>query len=159
MDGALRLGFGGPLTGVHWTGDFPREDYELEVEAARLAGTDFFAGITFPVGEEHLTLILGGWGGALVGLSCIDGQDAAGNETRRTIPFERGKPVTARIRVNAARVEVVLDGSTLYSIERAGRVFSLRAEVLPSRPLGIATYATRSEISVVRWRPCAERGP
>ena len=37
-------------------------DYELRLEAKRVEGGDFFCGLTFPVGKEYCTLILGGWG-------------------------------------------------------------------------------------------------
>ena len=59
------------------TADFPREDYEVSLEARRLEGTDFFCGLTFPVGKEPCTLIIGGWGGTTVGLSNVDDYSAA----------------------------------------------------------------------------------
>ncbi len=94
-DGLLVFEMGSPLTGLHWAGgELPRWDFELEVSACRLAGTDFFCGLTFPVGESHATLILGGWGGALTGLSCIDGADASMNETTAFIAYEQGREGT-----------------------------------------------------------------
>src|SRR5882672_11774597 len=44
-DGTIVIGTG-HLTGVTWTGEFPRSGYEIRFEAARLEGNDFFAGIT-----------------------------------------------------------------------------------------------------------------
>ena len=155
VGGVLRLDFGSPLTGVTWNGPFPRTDYELELVAKRLAGTDFFCGLTFPVGAEHLTLVLGGWGGAVVGLSCIDGEDAASNETRLVRGFERGRPYLVAVRVTGTRVEAFLDGERVVDVDTAGRDLSLRPEVLASVPLGIASYATRAEIADVRYRMLA----
>ena len=40
-DQAIVLGAGGPMTGVTWTGEFPKSDYEVRFEAARLDGNDF----------------------------------------------------------------------------------------------------------------------
>src|SRR5690606_6791411 len=60
-NGAMQLAMGSPLTGVTLTAPPPSGNYELEVVAARIEGTDFFCGLTFPVGDNHLTLILGGW--------------------------------------------------------------------------------------------------
>ena len=37
-----------------------------------------------------------------------------------------------------------------------GRRISVRNEVTPSQPLGIATYATTAELRNIRWRPVAE---
>src|SRR4030095_13557208 len=69
------------MTGVNWTSDIPRMNYEISLEAMRVDGSDFFCGLTFPVGEDPCSLIVGGWGGGVVGLSSLDGEDAANNET------------------------------------------------------------------------------
>ena len=69
---------GKPMTGVRfdgWAGEhLPVTDYEITMEAQRVEGQDFFAALTFPVRsvETCATLVLGGWGGALVGISNID---------------------------------------------------------------------------------------
>lgn len=57
---------GDPLTGIRWSGKFPTENYELKLQARRIEGFDFFAAVTFPVGKEHCSFVLGGWGGGLV---------------------------------------------------------------------------------------------
>src|SRR5690606_15348331 len=74
-DSVISLGFGDPLTGVRWEGEFPKLDYEIELEARRTGGFDFFCGLTLPVGDQRCSLILGGWGGSLIGISSIDGLD------------------------------------------------------------------------------------
>ena len=87
VDSRLVLEPGSPLTGVHCE-DFAAADcYELELHVTKLGGPDFFCGLTFPIDEAHMTLILGGWGGMVCGLSCIDGDDAAANATRRVRTF------------------------------------------------------------------------
>ena len=75
-DGRLVLGKGDPGTGIRFTGEFPKVDYELELEAMRVEGEDFFCGLTFHVGKAPLSLIVGGWRGPVVGLSLIDGEPA-----------------------------------------------------------------------------------
>lgn len=48
-DGVLVLMPGEPMTGVNKLGkDFPTEDFEMQWQAQRLDGSDFFVGITFP---------------------------------------------------------------------------------------------------------------
>ncbi len=84
-DGAIVLNAGSPMNGATFTGTFPTADYEVRFEAERLAGNDFFASLTFPVGDSFCTWVTGGWGGDIVGLSSIDGWDAADNETRASI--------------------------------------------------------------------------
>ncbi|MEY3160553.1 MAG: hypothetical protein RIT25_544 [Planctomycetota bacterium] len=151
--GCIELGFGSPLTGINYTGTPPSGSYELAVRAARVEGRDFFCGLTFPVRDAHLTLVLGGWGGSLVGLSSLDGKDAARNETRTSHAFEQGRVYDIRVVVTPERVTVALDGAAKIDADLRGRELGLRPEVLLSRPLGIASFTTRSAIHSVRWRP------
>ena len=152
VDGELRLAFGSPLSGVTWSGDFPRNRYELALVAKRVAGTDFFCGVTFPVGEQYCSLILGGWGGAVCGLSCLDGRDASENETTRLRYFATGQEYDVRLRVANGHVSVWLDHERMIHQSLAGRIISLRPEVEPSKPLGIAAYATQAAFREIRYR-------
>ena len=80
--GAIVLEPGNDLTGVTFAGkDFPRTNYEVALEGKKLKGRDFFCTTTFPVGKEFCSLVVGGWGGSVVGLSSINGADASENET------------------------------------------------------------------------------
>src|SRR3954471_9957869 len=87
-EGKLMLGAGVALTGVRRTTDLFKSNYEVEVQALKLDGDDFFAAITFPVKDASATFVNGGWGGSLVGISSLDGQDASENETTQFIKFE-----------------------------------------------------------------------
>jgi hypothetical protein len=153
--GRMILEFGTPLCGATYQGEVPRVDYEVELEAARTAGTDFFLGLTFPVVESACTLILGGWGGATVGLSCIDGLDASENETHLSRAFEKGRPYSVRVRVERERIRVWVDGEPWIDADIAGRTVGVRADVLPSCPFGVASYATRAAIGPIRIRELA----
>ena len=152
-DGLLVFEMGSPMTGMNWIGEsLPTNGYELEVKASRLMGTDFFCGLSFPVGEEHATLIMGGWGGALTGLSCIDGNDASTNETTRFQSYELGRIYTARGRVTKTHITTWLDGEELHSVSLADKSISLRPEVFPSRPLGFAAFQTRAGLQSLKLR-------
>ncbi len=153
--GAIRIPMGVDLNGITWTGDFPTEGYEIELEARRVDGNDFFCGLTFPVGEDPCSFIVGGWGGAIVGLSSIDGEDAANNQTTLVRAFKTGQWYAVRVRVTKERIECFLDGERVVDQPRAGHTISIRDSVEPSRPLGIATYATVAELRNIRWRPAA----
>lgn len=155
-DGVLRIDMGVDLSGVTWQGKFPTTDYEIELEARRVDGTDFFCGLTFPVGDDHCSLILGGWGGGVVGLSCVDGQDAANNDTTQVMAFDDNRWYAVRVRVTPETIECFLDGKRIVEQARADHVISVRQEVIPSQPLGIATYSTTAEIRGMRWRPVAD---
>jgi hypothetical protein len=157
-EGVLRIGMGVDLSGVTWKGRFPRRNFEIELEARRVEGSDFFCGLTFPVGEAHCSLILGGWGGGVVGLSSIDGEDAANNATTKIISFDDNRWYAVKVRVTEARIECFLDGERIVDQPLADHVISVRQEVEPSQPLGISTYCTTAELRGIRWRPVAAGG-
>lgn len=156
VDGVLRIPMGVDLSGITWTDEFPKEGYEVELEARRVDGNDFFCGLTFPVGEDPCSFIVGGWGGAIVGLSSIDGEDAANNETTLVRAFKTGRWYTVKVRVTKERIECFLDGERVVDQPRAGHTISIRESVEPSRPLGVASYCTVAELRNLRWRPVAE---
>lgn len=63
-DGLIIMSKGVSMSGITSTRqDLPTTNYELSYEAMRLAGRDFFAAATFPVGNSYVTLVNGGWGG------------------------------------------------------------------------------------------------
>lgn len=149
-DGILKLGMGDPLTGVtSKKKDLPTENYELRWQARRVTGSDFFVGMTFPVGKEHCSFICGGWGGGLTGLSSINGNDASENETSGFKDFKNGKWYSFRVRVNATHVTVWIEDEQIINVTREGKKFSLRAEVLKSRPLGYCVF--QSDCEVKEW--------
>lgn len=154
IDGdTITLGAGSPLTGVRYEGPpLPGADYELSLRATRVLGGDFFCGLTFPVRDGHCTLILGGWGGALVGLSCLDGFDASENETTTHLPFADGQPYRVRVRVTANRIAVWVDDRQVIDAGVEGRTVSLRPDVVLTKPLGVCSYATTATISELRLR-------
>ena len=43
---------GGYMTGITWTGPLVQMNYEITLEAMRIDGSDFFCGLTFPVGDR-----------------------------------------------------------------------------------------------------------
>ncbi len=151
-DGAIILEMGDPLTGVTWTGPALPPQYEIALDASRLAGNDFFCGLTFPVAGTHCSLILGGWGGGTVGLSNLDGRDASENETTREMRFEDRRWYAVRVQVTATHIRAWLDDQPLADVAIAGRRIGIRPEVDPSRPLGIASFRTRAGIRAIRLR-------
>lgn len=151
-DATLTVPMAERLSGITYTGEVPRTNYEVEVEARRVAGTDFFVGLTFPVGDSHASLILGGWGGSVCGISSLNGEDANDNDTRKVAKFKKGQWYTARLRVEPDRIQVWLDGEPLIDANLAGKQVGIRLEVGPSKPFGFATFATTAEVKHIRLR-------
>jgi hypothetical protein len=150
-DGKLVLG-SGIMTGVNWTSDIPRMNYEISLEAMRVDGSDFFCGLTFPVGEDPCSLIVGGWGGGVVGLSSLDGQDAANNDTTKYMNFENGRWFKIRLRVIPNKIEAWIDNDKVVDADITGRKLSIRVEVEPSKPLGFATWSTTGALRDIKLR-------
>lgn len=153
-DGRIVLQAGpGDLTGITWDGPaLPSTSYELALQALRVDGNDFFAGVTFPVGGSFCSLILGGWGGTVVGLSSINGRDASENETTQSIVFEQGRWYDVRIRVTPAKIQAWLDGRRIIDADITGKQISTRIEVDLSQPLGIAAWRTTGAVRAIRLR-------
>ena len=151
-DGALILSMTDQLSGVTWTGPFPTDDYELTLQAKRMLGTDFFCGLTFPVEDAFMTLVVGGWGGAVVGLSSIDGKDASENETRTLMGFDNDRWYDIRLAVTGDSVLAWIDGESVVRFSREGHELSTRPEVLPSKPLGIAAWQSKAALRQIRLR-------
>ncbi len=154
QDGEIKMAMGAELTGVNWTnGPLPKIDYEISLDAIKLEGSDFFCGLTFPVADSSCSLILGGWGGGLVGLSSLDGQDASENETTRSMFFPNDHWYHILVRVTAAKIEAWLDDKRIIDASIAGRKVSLRpGSIYLSEPLGVATYATTGAAKNIQLR-------
>ena len=154
-DGVIILEFGTSLTGIAYKDakDLPKTNYELELQAMRLDGSDFFCGLTFPVRDSFCSFIVGGWAGGVVGLSSIDGRDASENDTTRYKVFESNRWYTIRVRVTPENISAWIDDQQMVDQDIEGRRVSTRAEVDLSQPLGISAYETRAALRNIRIRP------
>jgi hypothetical protein len=152
-DGQLHIGIGEPMSGVTWDGEPPaRMNYEIELEAMRTAGSDFFCGLTFPVGKDPCSLICGGWGGTLVGLSSIDGYDASENQTGQVVEFKDKHWYKIRVKVTKEKIEAWIDAKQVIDFEIGEHKIGIRMEVEPAVPLGVSTWYTGSALRNIRLR-------
>jgi hypothetical protein len=151
--GLIVLNTGDPLTGINWTNRLPNTNYEVALDAMRVMGSDFFCGLTVPVGDSFCTLIVGGWGGSLVGISSLDGQDASENETTKFFNAEQGKWYRIRLRVTPSRLEAWIDKEKFVNVDTTDMKISMRAgDIESSKPLGIASYQTTAALREIRLR-------
>jgi len=161
-EGNLVIGRGDMMTGIRYEGEFPKNNYEIQYEARRVQGYDFFAACTFPVKEVFCSFINGGWGGGLTGLSSIDGYDASENST--TTPFNYRANVwhRFRIRVTDDMIQVWIavqdregnwgDEESIIEVETEGREFSTRFEMERYQPLGFCTWSTEGHLRNIEYR-------
>lgn len=150
VNGELILHQGKPATGIAYDGAPPRMNYEISLEAKRIDGNDFFCGLTFPVGDSYLSLILGGWGGGVTGLSNLDGASAVENETTGSQEFVQNRWYAVRLRVTPGKVQAWLDGESLVDVDIRNRKLSIWWEQEPMRPLGIASWNTTGALRNIR---------
>jgi hypothetical protein len=137
-NGAIIMSQGNDMTGITYArDDFPKTDYEVAFEAKKVKGNDFFCTTTFPIGKDHCSLVVGGWGGAVVGLSSVDDKDASENETNSIKNFERNQWYRVRKVVNFAT---------------KSHTISIRPECDLCRPFGIATWRTVGAVRDIRVR-------
>lgn len=152
-NGQVVIDAGRSLSGITWAGpDFPKTNYELALQAMRVDGRDFFAGVTFPVADSSCSLILGGWGGTVIGLSSVNSEDASQNSTSQSMDFENGRWYNARIKVTTEKIEVWLDDRQIISQDLKDNRITIRMEMEPSLPLGIATWKTKAALRDIRLR-------
>jgi hypothetical protein len=150
-EGVVECGFGNPMTGIAYTNAMPTMNYELSLEAMRVQGMDFFCALTLPIETNFCTVVIGGWGGSLCGISSVDYADASENQWSEALTLQNERWYTLRVRVTPGVLQVFLD-NTLYTarveFEKSSR-FSLRpgSDIDKTTPLGLATYRTRA-----RWR-------
>lgn len=152
--GTIVLG-SGYMTGVTWTNAsvLPTMNYEISLDAMRVDGSDFFCGLTFPVGKNPCSFIVGGWGGGVVGLSSIDGEDAANNATTSYRSFVQGRWYALRVRVTPNKIQAWIDQENVVDQDVTDRKISIRIEMEPCVPLGIATYSTTGALRNIKIQP------
>lgn len=152
-DGAIVMPKGEKLTGVTYTrGDFPKTNYEVVLEGKRVDGRDFFCTTTFPVGDSFCSLVVGGWGGMVTGISSINGGDASENETTGSMEFTSNKWYKVRIRVTDKKLEAWIGDDKVADVELRGKKISTRIECEECQPFGVCTWDTTGAVREIKVR-------
>ena len=160
-DGALDLDYGNPLTGVLYKGDITElfgedlENYAITMQAQRVEGVDMFAAVTFPVGKDgHVSLVLGGWAGAITGISNLDGLNASENDTTQFHNMPEGQWFKVKIMVTTDKIECWLDDKKLVDVKRADYTkYDTHGAVVDTKPFGLFNYSTWGRIKDLKvWK-------
>ncbi|MCL2742966.1 MAG: DUF1080 domain-containing protein [Planctomycetaceae bacterium] len=159
-DGGIVLGQGAMATGIKYEKVFPKLDYEICYEAKRTMGSDFFAALTFPVGDSFCTFINGGWGGGTTGLSCVDHMDASENETSTAFSFRDNDWYKFRVQVTGKFIKVWItetkkdktEEKLVIDLETKDKTISLRDETTLYKPLGICTWVSEGVLRNIEYR-------
>jgi hypothetical protein len=152
-DGRIILADGGSMTGITTTRqDLPKTNYELTYEAMRLSGGDFFAAATFPVDMSYITLVNGGWGGNVTGLSSLNGMDASENETTTSYKYEDKTWYRFRVRVTGDVIRCWVGEKEVAAVNHREKNVGTRIETRPNEPLGFATWKTGGALRNIEVR-------
>jgi hypothetical protein len=154
-DGKIVVHSGATLSGVNWTGAaLPKENYEIELDAMKLDGSDFFLGLTFPYKNDFASLILGGWGGSVIGISSVNGNDAANNEWAAAKEFKKNQWYHVRLRATGEKIQAWLDKDPepFLDLETTGKEISTRSDIDAAKPLGLTTYQTSAAYKNITLR-------
>jgi len=157
-DESIMLEAGDNLTGVTWGGAVVRMNYEINLDAMRVEGDDFFCGLTFPVGDSFVTFIVGGWGGSVCGISSVNYYDASDNETTRKGYFDNNRWYHIRARVSGEQIQCWIDDEQYVDLETRGKKLGVRIEVKDSIPLGIASWRTAAVLKNIHLTKLSESG-
>ena len=92
-------------------------------------------------------MIVGGWGGSLLGISSLDGLDASENETTKFVSFETGRWYRIRLRVTEKRLEAWIDQEKLVDVDTSEKRISSPGDIGNVQAVRVAAWQTA--------RPCA----
>ncbi len=155
--GNMELGFGAVITGAHWGGEVPAlSNYEISLDAMKLDGNDFFIALTFPVKDSFATFVVGGWGGGIVGISCVDDLNASENETMNIEGFSDDVWYKIRVKVTDDKIEAWIDDDQKVDLDLEDKKISLLpGDIELSVPIGLAAFQTRAQYRNIVWRNLA----
>jgi len=148
---------GGPGTGIQYTGDLPRGDYELSLEVMSHSKIGGFLIIAFPIDTSA----------TMVGIDAReDGKIGAGmnvvSESEKKIvaktKFEEGRWYRIRVRVTKSRVLVLLDEEKLFDWARPQQSFRMPLQWAALVPLGIGNYDTVTSVRNIMVRRLGPQG-
>lgn len=138
--------------GIKWLRDIPAINYEVTLEVMRMEGIDLFCGLTFPIYEDVMTLVIGDYGGSVVGLSCIDGVYALNNETCIMRSFQDNHWYHIRLRVTDKAVLAWIDGKEMVHFLLEDHELSLLSKFAFFYPFGIACGRTKTALRNIQVR-------
>ena len=117
-----------------------------------MSGDDFFAAATFPVGKSFITLVNGGWGGSVTGLSSLNGADASENETRTFVKYQNDTWYKFRGWVTDGVIRCWIDDKKAFAVYYRDIPVKTRLETRPCQPLGFASWRSKGAVKAIEIR-------
>ena len=152
-DGRIVMAAGDSMTGITTTRqDLPTTDYELTYEAMRLTGDDFFAAATFPVGKSYITLVNGGWGGYVTGLSSSNGHGRLGERDHQPFKYQEKTWYRFRVRVTGEVIRCWVGDKQVIAVTHKEKHVGRGSRRGPTSP-GLRHLETASALRKIEIRP------
>ena len=154
-DGELHIENGLVITGVNFTNKtiLPKTNYEITYQAKKVNGSDFFALLTFPVGDKHASFVTGGWGGAVTGVSSINSMDASENDTTIYLKYNKDQWYTFRLRVTPENLSVWMNPKEHLIPLKATVASIVKAYVAEAAKAGQKLTAKQAEAALRKLNP------
>ena len=154
-NGELHIENGLVITGVNFTNKtiLPKTNYEITYQAKKVNGSDFFALLTFPVGDKHASFVTGGWGGAVTGVSSINSMDASENDTTIYLKYNKDQWYTFRLRVTPENLSVWMNPKEHLIPLKATVASIVKAYVAEAAEAGQKLTAKQAEAELRKLNP------
>ena len=154
-NGELHIENGLVITGVTFTNKtiLPKTNYEITYQAKKVNGSDFFALLTFPVGDKHASFVTGGWGGAVTGVSSINSMDASENNTTIYLKYNKDQWYTFRLRVTPENLSVWMNPKEHLIPLKATVASIVKAYVAEAAKAGQKLTAKQAEAALRKLNP------
>ena len=110
-----------------------------------------------PWAGTYITLVNGGWGGFVTGLSSLNGMDASENETTRSYRFKNKTWYRFRVRVTDEAIRCWVDDKEIIAVEHREKHVGTRVETRSSEPLGFAAWKSGGALRNIEIRPLTAR--
>jgi len=153
--GHIVLWGGKPASSVVWTGEFPREDYEISLDVMRAIGQGACPSIVFPVGKQWCRLVVGGWDNKLVALDRVDGKGGKENLTTGEMSITNGKWYKMKLSVSGSMIEAWVDSQKVIALPRAQHKFNVQGET-PNDAFGIHAHDSVAALRNIQIRSLTE---
>jgi len=152
---AILINRGDMVSGMAWTNGPARMNFEIEWEAMRVNGNDFFAAMSFPVKDSYVTFIPSGWGGSVAGISSVNGHDASENETASYLPLKDQTWHKFKIRVTEKKIEAWANEKQIVDLNTLDKTLDLRSgspSEIKRYGLVCTSYRSTGAIKDIRMR-------
>lgn len=126
--------------------------YDLRAKFTRTNGSDGI-GVVFPVGNQKIAAVFGGWGGRYDGLNQCDGYDPsdARNPTQRASAVRNGAALQLLIQVRPNRLTITANGKPYIDIDPTAHKLEPVSNITQRFQDGLGFYVVNGSVHVDTW--------